>query len=126
MRWLSYSKSHPTGDVRRALDAVSSTSAGKPVVMMGNHSCTRRCEIGRARRLCCMCDSITLKTWVGNLCDENSAPHADARGIVDPVEQDLGVTSREIFVNGPPRPLPMAVIVDDENSAFRKPREEVV
>src|SRR5215831_9120008 len=26
---------YPTGDVRRALDAVSTTSAGKPIVMMG-------------------------------------------------------------------------------------------
>jgi hypothetical protein len=26
---------YPTGDVRRALDAVSATSAGKPIVMMG-------------------------------------------------------------------------------------------
>jgi hypothetical protein len=30
---------YPTGDVRRALDAVSATSAGKPIVMMGQRGC---------------------------------------------------------------------------------------
>jgi hypothetical protein len=58
--------------------------------------------------------------------DQSSAPHADTASIVDPIEQDLNIARREVFVNGPMRSLPMAVIVDDEDPAFRKPREEVL
>src|SRR5262249_30167839 len=71
-------------------------------------------------------EEISTYICLSNGCLYRSVTHTDTACVVDPVEEHLGVANCEIFINGPPRSLPVAVVVDDKDTAFNKLREEVI
>src|SRR5438105_3742451 len=56
----------------------------------------------------------------------HSALHADAAGVIEPVQQDAPLDRREILVDRLPAPFEEPVIVDDQHPAWREPRIELL
>jgi hypothetical protein len=67
---------YPTGDVRRALDAVSATSAGKPIVMMGQRGSGKSHIMALVHHAFGSPDQV--ESWAGEWAEKLQAPKLTA------------------------------------------------